>query len=134
MLTSFFLAGLVGVIYHCFHEMGKLNKQQNGNFNFKTYIRLERFNIITSVLGVFIAVLCGSFIKKLMSAEYYLVPAFICIGFFGESVIIAAFGKASDVISTFTGRKIEVEQTLTTTITETPAPPVETKDDTGLTS
>ena len=107
MLLAFIASGMLGILLHCFIEMGKINKQLNGEFKLQPYLKLERFNIYASVTAVIIAAICVPFLKKLMGAEYLLCPAFTTIGYFGQSVVIAAFGKAADCVKAITGRDIE---------------------------
>lgn len=123
LYISYVICGFLGILLHCLIEMNKINKQLNGEFKLRPYLRIERFNIAISFVAVITSVVCASLIKKMMSAEYYLCPAYVCIGYFGQSILIAAFGKAAKFVQALTGQEIEVERGIK----------ISTKDECGLT-
>jgi hypothetical protein len=90
--------GLFGIIIHNLVKMNEINKQHEGNFNYRKYIALEKFSIALSICVVVVCVIIRTEIKQLENAGNWLGVAFVTVGYMAQSIIIAFMGKAQKII------------------------------------
>jgi len=93
---------IVGVLLHNLVEMNKLNKQPNYNFKLLEYIKTEIYSILISVLVSGVCVYASQEIKQIQQVGNWLGLAFVAIGYMGQSLLIAAMGKAQKVVDNTT--------------------------------
>ena len=100
-----FIIGLVGVLFHNLIELNKLNRAQKGNFSIKDYFKMEIYTISISVLMSGVSAFLSTDIKQLkviIDSEYgglMVGGAFIAIGYMGQSILVAAMGKANKFVN-----------------------------------
>ncbi len=100
-ITLFLFAGL-GILLHNLVEMNKLNKQPNSNFKLISYLKTEVYSILISLGVSTVAVFASQEIKQLQQVGNWLGLAFVAIGYMGQSLLIAAMGKAQKVVDNTT--------------------------------
>ena len=102
---ALFIIGLVGVLFHNLIELNKLNRAQKGNFSIRDYFKLEIFTILISILMAAVSAYLSADIKQLKvitESEYgglMVGGAFIAIGYMGQSILVAAMGKANKFVN-----------------------------------
>jgi hypothetical protein len=94
--TELMLIGIggLGILCHNLVKMNSLNKRANGNFNYAQYIALEKFSIILSIIVVIAASILSQEIKDLANAGKYLGFGMFTVGYFAQSILVTAMGKA----------------------------------------
>ena len=93
-LSVLIAAGLAGVLLHNLVKMNDLNRKQNGNFNYKQYLAVEKFSIIISIIVVCV---CGYFsqeVKELAGAGKWLGLGMVGLGYLAQSLLIKFMGNA----------------------------------------
>lgn len=98
--TNLWLMGFasIGILLHILVEVSKLNKQPNGNFSLKGYLKLEIYNILISLLVSLVCVFASQEIKQLQTIGNWLGLAYLAIGYMGQSLLIAFMGKAQKIV------------------------------------
>ena len=93
--------GILGVLLHCLVELNKINKSStNVDLKIKTlqYVKTEIFSIVISLIVVLVCVIASQEIAQLQQVGQWLGLAFVAIGYMGQSLLIAAIGKAQKVV------------------------------------
>lgn len=93
-----FLLGLLGILLHNLIQLNGLNKKAGGKLSVRSYLKLERFAIMISVLVVIAAIIIKHEIASLEAAGNWLGFSFITIGYFGQSLVIKLMGKAEKIV------------------------------------
>lgn len=91
--------GVLGILLHNLVELNKLNRTTKDlKQTFTSYIRLEVFSILISLLIVVVAVIIKHEINQLEAAGKWLGLDFMTIGYMGQSLLIFVMGKANKAI------------------------------------
>lgn len=94
-----FLLGLLGVILHNLVKINEINKDPaKGNFNLRTYLKLEWASFLISVIVVYVCMLIKNEVIALESAGKFLGVGFVAVGYMAQSVLISVMGKAQKII------------------------------------
>lgn len=99
--TNFTLYGLgvLGILLHNLVELNKINcDPKKSNFTIKSYLKLEAYSIVISLIICFVALLIKTEIQQLENVGKWLGLAFMAIGYMGQSLLIFIMGKANKVI------------------------------------
>jgi len=99
--TNFTLYGLgvLGILLHNLVELNKINSDpKKSNFTIKSYLKLEAYSIVISLIICFVALLIKTEIQQLENVGKWLGLAFMAIGYMGQSLLIFIMGKANKVI------------------------------------
>jgi hypothetical protein len=88
------LLGVGGILLHNLMKMDELNKKLKGKFSLSSYLALERFSIILSVILVVICVTVSQEVKQLEAVGKWLGLAFVAIGYMSQSIILKFSSKA----------------------------------------
>lgn len=105
-----FGAALMGILVHNLIKIDKINKDPNqNNFNILSYCKKEWASILVSILISSVAAYFQYEIKELKDAGKWLGLGFFAIGYFAQSILIAAIGRATKVVEDITGQKIDKE-------------------------
>ena len=97
-LSVLMAAGLAGVLLHNLVKMNDLNRQQNGNFNYKQYFAIEKFSIIISVIVVGVCSYFSQEVKELANAGKWLGLGMVGLGYLAQSLLIKFMGNAQKKI------------------------------------
>jgi len=94
--TTYTLAacGLFGILIHNLMKLNDLNRANDGNINFRKYLKLEVFSILISFCVVIIALIARNEIKQLHDIGNWLALAFTAIGYMAQSIVIKFAGRA----------------------------------------
>lgn len=92
------LFGILGVLLHNFIKMDELNRKTPGSFKLTSYLRVERFAIVVSLIVIISAVFLKDEIKQLEAAGKWLGIGFLAMGYMGQSVVLKVMGKANKII------------------------------------
>lgn len=89
----FLILGMLGVLLHMLVSIGKLKKA--GKFiSFIQYFEAEWTSILISVIVVIVAIMCKHYVQKLEAAGDWLAPAYLFMGYAGQSILIYFIGQA----------------------------------------
>lgn len=95
--------GLVGVILHNLVKLNDIKKANpEGDVNYAKYFKMESISIIISVITVVLSAIFSQQVDKLYNAGEWLGPVFVPIGYFAQSLLIKAMGKAQKVLDSKT--------------------------------
>lgn len=89
---------LLGIFIHNLIELNKINKKSGGKAKLSEYLNLEKYAILLSVVISATAVIISQEIKELEYAGKWLGFGYVAVGYMGQSLVIAAMGKASSTL------------------------------------
>lgn len=93
-----FLFGVAGIILHNLVQLNKLNKDSKGRASLYSYLKLEIYSILISLVMVAVSVFTSQEIKQLEQIGKWLGLAFVSVGYMGQSLLIFFMGKAGNSI------------------------------------
>lgn len=97
---TLFGLGMLGILLHNLVELNKINRDPNKkNFTIKSYLQLEAYSIIISLIVCFVALLVKHEITQLEQVGKWLGLAFMAIGYMGQSLLIFVMGKANKIVA-----------------------------------
>jgi len=97
-LLGFLGIGILGILLHNFIELSKINKRTGGKASLKEYWKLEKWGIGVSLLSI-VTILCTlEYFEQIKYFAEWKGIAFIVVGYFGQSIITWAMGKAGKTI------------------------------------
>jgi len=91
--------GMLGIVSHNLMKMDSINRKQEGNFNYLSYLAIEKFTILLSIIVVGIAVVAMQEVKVLANAGNYLAIGYFSIGFMSQSILVKVMGKAEKMLN-----------------------------------
>ena len=86
--------GLFGIIVHNLMKIDSLNRKTDGNFKFRSFIRLEWPSITLSACVVIVALIARTEVKQLKELGNYLMLGMFAIGYMAQSIVYHFLGKA----------------------------------------
>jgi hypothetical protein len=81
-----FALGVFGVLIHNLIKVETLNRQSDGNFNFKKFISLEWPSIAISLSVVCVCLIAKHEVQQLEEVGNWLGLAFVTIGYTAQSI------------------------------------------------
>lgn len=86
--------GMFGILIHNLMKLNDLNRVNDGNINFRKYLKLEVFSILISVCVIIVALIARNEIRQLREIGNWLALAFTAIGYMAQSIVIKFAGRA----------------------------------------
>lgn len=93
-----FALGVFGVLIHNLIKVDTINRQSEGNFNFKKFIGLEWPSIATSLSVVGVCLIAKHEVQQLEEVGNWLGLAFVTIGYTAQSIVYRYLGTAEKKI------------------------------------
>jgi hypothetical protein len=92
------ILGFLGILAHNLMKLNSINRDNNGDLNWKQYIKIERFSMLLSICVVIVCLMVKEEIKQLKQASNWLGLGFFAIGYMSQSIIVKFTGKAKKIL------------------------------------
>ena len=94
-----FAFAVLGILMHNLIKMDEINRENNGEFNFLKYLKVEKFSILVSLCVAIVCVMASQEIKQLHDVGNWLGLAFVAIGYMAQSMLVKYMGKAEKIVN-----------------------------------
>lgn len=90
--------GVFGILIHNLIKVDTINRQSDGNFDFKKFIKVEWPSILISLSVVCVCLIAKHEVQQLEEVGKWLGLAFVTIGYTAQSIVYRYLGTAEKKI------------------------------------